>query len=158
MSQTSTPGCGRVAVAEVHVGGALEHGGDDHKRHPANAEHAFTHTTTTSALRLTSALDFDSEPNFSRCRVVIATPRCAGGRRRAGEASTTPSYVAPGLESSFLLLFVAVVISFPASAMSTPRRRGDHNAPRITLLGLCGFEDPQDTLAEVSFTWRPDNG
>ncbi|KAF9024445.1 hypothetical protein BDZ89DRAFT_1136076 [Hymenopellis radicata] len=64
MSQGSSPCRGRVAVSEVHVGGALESGGDDHKRHPANAEHTFSPTITTCALLLTRALDLEPELNL----------------------------------------------------------------------------------------------
>ncbi|KAF8993659.1 hypothetical protein BDZ89DRAFT_1150410 [Hymenopellis radicata] len=65
MSQNSSPRRGCVAVGEVHVGSARERGGDDHKRHPANADHAFPHTTTTFTILLSVALDFDSELNVN---------------------------------------------------------------------------------------------
>ncbi|KAF8993269.1 hypothetical protein BDZ89DRAFT_97203 [Hymenopellis radicata] len=82
MSQNSSPRRGCVAVGEVHVGGAREHGGDDHKRHPANAEHAFPPTTTTYIILPTSALEFACELNGQRS--LLALSGCHS------DASTTP--------------------------------------------------------------------
>ncbi|KAF9034731.1 hypothetical protein BDZ89DRAFT_506632 [Hymenopellis radicata] len=106
-SQTSTPGRGRVAVREVHVGGAREHGGDDHKRHPANAEHAFSHTTTTSTILLSVALDFDSELNVNVELLALSgchsdASMCWGTTpRRRGDYSLFPCEHHPVVRTSF---------------------------------------------------------